>query len=95
MADPPGGGRAKALRAEPVSSTVRFTTRSALPLTIRRRRCIRWPPTPGARLSSDSNDIALGITQAQQSIRSYYILGYYTTNNAEDGKVPPHLDQAE
>ena len=31
-------------------------------------------------------DITLGITQAQQDIHSYYILGYYTSNTAEDGK---------
>ena len=30
--------------------------------------------------------MALGIQQAQEEMRSYYILGYYTTNTAEDGK---------
>ena len=40
----------------------------------------------GGKAFLDSNDIALGITQAQQAMRSYYILGYYTTNAAEDGK---------
>ena len=27
-----------------------------------------------------------GITQAQQDLKSYYVLGYYSTNNAVDGK---------
>ena len=40
----------------------------------------------GGKAFLDSNDITLGITQAQQDIRSYYILGYYTSNAAEDGK---------
>jgi hypothetical protein len=34
----------------------------------------------------DSNDLAAGIVQAQKDISSYYILGYYTTNAALDGK---------
>src|SRR5205085_4042132 len=34
----------------------------------------------------DSNDLARGIVQAEQSISSYYILGYYTTNTNQDGK---------
>jgi hypothetical protein len=34
----------------------------------------------------DSNDLAVGIVQAQKDISSYYILGYYTTNAALDGK---------
>ncbi len=40
----------------------------------------------GGKAFLDSNDIAAGIMQAQQAMRSYYILGYYTTNNAENGK---------
>jgi VWFA-related protein len=40
----------------------------------------------GGRALIDSNDLALGIRQAQQDISSYYILGYYSTNAAEDGK---------
>ena len=34
----------------------------------------------------DSNDLTLGIRQAQDDIRSYYIIGYYSTNLATDGK---------
>ncbi len=40
----------------------------------------------GGRALLDNNDLSLGIVQAQQDISSYYILGYYTTNPAEDGK---------
>jgi VWFA-related protein len=40
----------------------------------------------GGRALVDSNDLALGIRQAQQDISSYYILGYYSKNSAEDGK---------
>jgi len=34
----------------------------------------------------DSNDLAAGVVQAQKDIASYYILGYYSTNTAQDGR---------
>jgi len=40
----------------------------------------------GGKALVDSNDLALGIRQAQEDISSYYILGYYSKNPAEDGK---------
>ena len=40
----------------------------------------------GGKALVDSNDLALGIRQAQEDISSYYILGYYSSNAAEDGK---------
>jgi VWFA-related protein len=40
----------------------------------------------GGKALLDNNDLAMGIRQAQQDIRSYYILGYYSTNQALDGR---------
>jgi VWFA-related protein len=40
----------------------------------------------GGKALVDSNDLAMGIRQAQEDISSYYILGYYSSNAAEDGK---------
>jgi VWFA-related protein len=40
----------------------------------------------GGKAFLDSNDLSLGIVQAQRDIRSYYIVGYYSTNAALDGK---------
>ena len=40
----------------------------------------------GGKALLDYNDLARGIVQAQQSLGSYYILGYYTTNPAMDGR---------
>jgi len=40
----------------------------------------------GGKAMLDSNDLATGIVQAQQSFSSYYILGYYSSNPAEDGR---------
>jgi VWFA-related protein len=40
----------------------------------------------GGKAMLDNNDLAAGIVQAQQSITSYYVLGYYPTNTNLDGK---------
>ena len=40
----------------------------------------------GGKALLDRNDLSLGIVQAQQDISSYYILGYYSTNTALDGR---------
>jgi VWFA-related protein len=40
----------------------------------------------GGKALTDSNDLTLGIVNAQRDIGSYYMLGYYTTNPALDGR---------
>ncbi|MBY0505846.1 MAG: VWA domain-containing protein [Bryobacteraceae bacterium] len=40
----------------------------------------------GGRALLDNNDLAMGIVAAQQATSSYYILGYYSTNEKADGK---------
>lgn len=40
----------------------------------------------GGKALLDYNDLTRGIVQAQQNITSYYILGYYTSNAALDGR---------
>src|SRR6202050_1955936 len=40
----------------------------------------------GGKALLDYNDLTKGIVQAQKAISSYYILGYYTSNAAQDGK---------
>jgi len=40
----------------------------------------------GGKALLDNNDLAMGIVQAQKSVSSYYILGYYATNTALNGK---------
>jgi hypothetical protein len=40
----------------------------------------------GGKAMFDYNDLSLGIRQAAQSISSYYIVGYYSTKTAKDGK---------
>ncbi|MBI1899092.1 MAG: VWA domain-containing protein [Acidobacteria bacterium] len=40
----------------------------------------------GGKALLDQNDLSLGIVQVQKDISSYYILGYYSSNTAADGK---------
>jgi len=40
----------------------------------------------GGKALFDTNDLTRGIVQAQQAISDYYILGYYTTNTAQNGR---------
>ncbi|MEO8593172.1 MAG: VWA domain-containing protein [Candidatus Solibacter sp.] len=40
----------------------------------------------GGKALLDSNDLGLGIVQAQKEISSYYILGYYSGNDKLDGR---------
>jgi VWFA-related protein len=40
----------------------------------------------GGKALLDNNDLSVGIVQAEQSIGSYYILGYYSANQALDGR---------
>jgi VWFA-related protein len=40
----------------------------------------------GGKAFLDSNDLGKGIVNAEQSVSSYYIVGYYATNDKTDGK---------
>jgi VWFA-related protein len=40
----------------------------------------------GGKALLDSNDLTLGMQRVQQDFDSYYILGYYSTNDLQDGK---------
>jgi len=40
----------------------------------------------GGKALFDTNDLTRGIVQAQQSVSDYYILGYYATNTAQNGR---------
>jgi VWFA-related protein len=41
----------------------------------------------GGKALLDYNDLSMGIVAAQRANSSYYILGYYPTNTAKDGKL--------
>ena len=86
MADPPGGGASKAAsRGTGIySGSVHNTQRTAI--NDSQDTLVSLAADTGGKVFLDSNDLSLGLVQAQQDYRSYYVLGYYTTNSAQDGK---------
>ena len=40
----------------------------------------------GGRAMFDNNDLSMGIAQAARAVTGYYMVGYYTTNTATDGR---------
>ena len=40
----------------------------------------------GGKALLDNNDLTRGITQAQRAVTDYYVIGYYTTNTAQNGR---------
>lgn len=40
----------------------------------------------GGKAFFDNNDLAAGIVRAQRAISDYYLIGYYTTNTAQNGR---------
>lgn len=40
----------------------------------------------GGRAMFDNNDLSMGILQAARAVTGYYMIGYYTTNSATDGR---------
>jgi VWFA-related protein len=40
----------------------------------------------GGKALLDNNELAMGIVQAEKGIGSYYLIGYYTSNQSPDGK---------
>jgi VWFA-related protein len=86
MADPPGGDASKggARGAGAFNGSQYNSQRSSINNS--QETLVTLAADTGGKAFMDSNDIELGIEQARQTLSSYYILGYYTTNNAEDGK---------
>jgi VWFA-related protein len=78
-----------ATRASPVGSGV-FSGASAQAVTANFQQSqdtlYALAQDTGGKALLDYNDLTKGIVEAQRSISSYYVLGYYTTNPAKDGK---------
>jgi len=49
----------------------------------------------GGKALLDNNDLSVGIVQAEQSIGSYYILGYYSANPEPGRALPPNQDRLQ
>jgi len=86
MADPPG---AAASKAGPRGTTLYnggFYNAQRATINDSQETLYTLAADTGGKAYFDSNDIAGEIVQAQEEMRSYYLLGYYSTNPARDGK---------
>jgi len=86
MADPPGGDATKAAsRGTGIFNGSAYNSqRSAI--NDSQETLFTLAEETGGKAFLDSNDIEAGITQAQEGMGSYYLLGYYSANAAKDGK---------
>src|ERR1700678_2983280 len=86
MADPPGGGASTAAsRGTGVYNGSVYNSQRAA-INDSQETLSTLASETGGKVFLDSNDLSLGIVQAKNEFRSYYILGYYTTNGKLDGK---------
>lgn len=86
MADPPGGAASKgASRGTGVFNGSVYNSQRAS-INDSQETLVTLASDTGGKVFLDSNDLSLGIVQAQRAYRSYYIIGYYTANGKEDGK---------
>jgi VWFA-related protein len=86
MADPPGGGASKAAsRGTGIFNGSVYNSQRAS-INNSQETLATLASDTGGKAFLDSNELSLGIVQAQQEYRSYYVLGYYSTNLATDGK---------
>jgi VWFA-related protein len=86
MADPPGGGASKAAsRGSGIFNGSVYNSQRAA-INDSQETLSTLASETGGKVFLDSNDLSLGIVQAKNEFRSYYVLGYYTTNTKLDGK---------
>ncbi len=86
MADPPGGGASKAAsRGTGIYNGSQYNSQRAS-INDSQETLFTLAEETGGKAFLDSNDIEAGITQAQEGMGSYYLVGYYSNNNAKDGK---------
>jgi VWFA-related protein len=86
MAAPPGGGASVgASRGTGIYSGSQHNSQRA-GINNSQDTLVSLAADTGGKAFLDSNDLSLGLVQAQQEYRSYYVLGYYTSNSTPDGK---------
>ena len=82
MADPPGGGASKgASRGTGIYNGSAYNSQRA-GINDSQETLATLAADTGGKAFLDSNDYPWASIQAQKEFRSYYILGYYTTNSS-------------
>lgn len=86
MAEPPGGGASKgSARGSGIFSGAVQNAQSKA-INNSQETLTSLAADTGGKAFMDTNDLSAGMTEVQKEYRSYYILGYYTTNDKADGK---------
>lgn len=86
MADPPGGGASTAgPRGSGLYNGSAYNSQRS-GINASQDTLNSLAADTGGKMFVDSNNIALGIENAQKAMSSYYLVGYYSNNNNEDGK---------
>ncbi len=86
MADPPGGGASVGgTRGAGIFNGSSYNSQRSS-INDSQETLVSLAADTGGKAFLDSNDIELGIEQAQQANQSNYIIQYYSTNPADDGK---------
>jgi len=86
IAAPPGGGASKAGSRGAGNFNGSSYNSQRAGINNSQETLMTLASETGGKAFVDSNDLTVGIEHAQRELRSYYILGYYTTNSAEDGR---------
>lgn len=86
VAGPPGGDASKAMARGTGIFSGYAQKVERIKLSDQQETLSTLAADTGGKAFLDSNDLAMGIVQAQKDVRSYYIVGYYSTNAAEDGR---------
>ncbi|HEY4363576.1 MAG TPA: VWA domain-containing protein [Bryobacteraceae bacterium] len=86
MADPPGGAASSASSRGTGAYNGSQYNSQRQKINSSQETLTTLAADTGGKAFLDSNDLALGIELAQQAQSSYYIIGYYTGNDKEDGK---------
>jgi len=86
MADPPGGGASTAgpRGAGLYNGSAYNSQRSGINASQDTLNSLA--ADTGGKMFVDSNNIGLGIQNVQKSMSSYYLVGYYSNNDKDDGK---------
>ncbi len=86
MALPPGGDASRAAPRGTAVFSGKAQREQRLKFNDEQETLYSLAADTGGKALLDSNDLTDGIRQAQRDIRSYYVLGYYSANPAQDGR---------
>jgi VWFA-related protein len=86
IATPPGGGASESGQKGTAVFTGKAQRSHRDKLAQQQETLSALASDTGGKALLDSNDLTLGMTQAQRDLQSYYTLGYYSSDATRDGR---------